>query len=97
VTPGLSAPVCVSGTSYRDGVTVDHFDATPLYLQLAAILRREIESGRLRPRDPVPSESYLMGEHGVARGTVRHALQILRDEGLIQTFPGRGTFVSDRT
>ncbi len=37
-----------------------------------------------------------MGEHGVSRGTVRHALEILRNEGLIQTFPGRGTFVSDR-
>jgi DNA-binding GntR family transcriptional regulator len=81
--------------SYRDRVTVDHFDATPLYVQLAAILRRAIESGQLAPRDPVPSESYLMGEHDVSRGTVRHALEILRAEGLIQTFPGRGTFVTD--
>jgi DNA-binding GntR family transcriptional regulator len=77
-------------------VTVDHFDATPLYVQLAAILRRAIETGELQPRKAVPSESYLMGEHGVSRGTVRHALDILRSEGLIQTVPGRGTFVADR-
>jgi GntR family transcriptional regulator len=76
-------------------VTVDHFDATPLYLQLATILREAIKSGALQPRQPVPSEAYLMGEHGVSRGTVRHALDILRSEGLIQTFPGRGTFVTD--
>jgi GntR family transcriptional regulator len=82
--------------SYGDRVTVDHFDATPLYLQLAAILRQAIGSGALQPRQPVPSEAYLMGEHGVSRGTVRHALDILRSEGLIQTFPGRGTFVTDR-
>jgi DNA-binding GntR family transcriptional regulator len=82
--------------SYGDGVRVDHFDATPLYLQLEAILRHAIESGELPPRQPVPSESYLMGEHGVSRGTVRHALQILRDDGLVQTFPGRGTFVAGR-
>ena len=82
--------------SYGDAVTVDHFDATPLYLQLAAILRGAIESGQIQPRQPVPSESYLMGEHGVSRGTVRHALEILRSEGLIQTFPGRGTFVADQ-
>lgn len=75
-------------------MTVDHFDATPLYLQLAAILRRAIESGELTTRQRVPSESYLMGQHGVSRGTVRHALNILREEGLIQTFPGRGTFVT---
>jgi DNA-binding GntR family transcriptional regulator len=80
--------------NYGDCVTVDHFDATPLYLQLAAILRRAIETGELAPRQLVPSESYLMGQHGVSRGTVRHALDILRAEGLIQTFPGRGTFVA---
>ena len=77
-------------------MTVDRFDATPLYEQLAGILRRAIESGELAPRDPVPSEAYLMGTHGVSRGTVRHALGILRSEGLVQTFPGRGTFVADR-
>lgn len=75
-------------------MTVDHFDATPLYLQLAAILRAAIESGELAPRQLMPSESYLMGQHGVSRGTVRHALEILRAEELIQTFPGRGTFVA---
>jgi GntR family transcriptional regulator len=74
-------------------VTIDRFDETPLYLQLAAILRRAIESGQLRPRDPVPSETYLMQEHGLSRDTVRHALEVLRQEGLVKTFVGRGTFV----
>jgi DNA-binding GntR family transcriptional regulator len=74
-------------------VTIDRFDETPLYLQLAAILRRAIESGQLRPRDPVPSENYLMQEHGLSRDTVRHALEVLRQEGLVKTFVGRGTFV----
>jgi GntR family transcriptional regulator len=75
-------------------VTVDRFDAAPLYEQLAAILRHRIESGELAPRDLLPSEPYLMGEQGLSRSTVRHALDILRSEGLIQTFPGRGTFVT---
>ena len=75
-------------------MSVDHFDATPLYLQLAAILRQAITSGELAPRALMPSESYLMGQHGVSRGTVRRALGMLREEGLIQTFPGRGTFVA---
>jgi GntR family transcriptional regulator len=74
---------------------VDRFDATPLYEQLAAILREMITSGELGPRDPLPSEPYLMGEQGLSRTTVRRALNILRDEGLIQTFAGRGTFVAD--
>jgi GntR family transcriptional regulator len=66
---------------------------TPLYIQLAGILRAMITSGELEPRSPVPSESYLQQEHGVARGTVRTAIGILRDEGLVVTIGGRGTFV----
>ena len=77
-------------------VSVDRFDATPLYAQLAAILRGMIESGELAPRDPLPSEPYLMQAHGLSRDTVRHALDVLRAEGLIQTFPGRGTFVAGK-
>ena len=72
---------------------VDHMDPTPLYVQLANILRRMIESGELEPRAPLPSESYLQQEHGVARGTVRMAVRILRDEGLVVTIGGRGSFV----
>jgi len=47
----------------------------------------------LRPRATLPSESYLQQEYGVSRGTVRMAIGILRDEGLVVTIGGRGTFV----
>lgn len=86
----------VTGVGMLLCVTVDRFDPSPLYEQLATILRSRIESGDLAPRDPLPSEPYLMQEHGLSRSTVRHALDILRAEGLIQTFAGRGTFVADR-
>jgi GntR family transcriptional regulator len=69
-------------------------DPTPLYTQLANILREMIKSGELQPRAPLPSESYLQQEQGVSRGTVRMAVAILRDEGLVVTIGGRGTFVS---
>jgi GntR family transcriptional regulator len=68
----------------------------PLYLQLAAILRDVINSGELEPRAPLPSESYLQQEQGVSRGTVRMAVGILREEGLVVTIGGRGTFVRPR-
>jgi GntR family transcriptional regulator len=69
---------------------------TPLYVQLADILREMITSGELEPRSPLPSESYLQEEQGVARGTARMAIRILREEGLVVTIGGRGTFVADR-
>jgi GntR family transcriptional regulator len=74
----------------------DHMDPTPLYVQLASILRGMITSGELQPRAPLPSESYLQQEQGVSRGTVRMAVAILRDEGLVVTIGGRGTFVSPK-
>jgi len=42
-----------------------------LYLQLAAILRAQIESGELPPDRPLPSYTTLMQEHGIAGGTSR--------------------------
>jgi len=68
-------------------------DPTPLYNQLADILREMIKSGELQPRSSLPSESFLQQEQGVSRGTVRMAIGILRDEGLVITIRGRGTFV----
>jgi DNA-binding GntR family transcriptional regulator len=55
-----------------------------------------IASGELQPRSALPSESYLQQEQGIARGTVRTAIGILRDEGLVVSITGRGTFVKDR-
>ena len=78
-------------------VPVDHRSPVALYLQLAGVLREEIESGRLAPHDALPSESYLQQEHGVSRATVRKAVALLRDEGFVYTLPQRGTFVAERT
>ena len=72
---------------------VDQLDPTPLYVQLANILRALINSGELKPRELLPSESHLQQQYGVPRGTVRTAVGILRDEGLVVTIGGRGTFV----
>jgi GntR family transcriptional regulator len=76
-------------------VTVDHDGKTPVYLQLAAILRAQIESGELAPGRQIPSETRLMQEHGLARDTVRKAVRLLTDEGLLEVVFGRGVFVRD--
>jgi len=65
----------------------------PVYLQLAAILRGQIERGELAPRRPLPSINRLAQQYEVARGTVEKAIQVLRDEGLVRTVIGRGVYV----
>lgn len=77
-------------------MTIDHLDPTPLYAQLANILRQKIESGELASGQLLPSESYLQQEHGVSRGTVRMAVGLLRDEGLVISIAGRGSFVQKK-
>lgn len=72
---------------------VDPDGPVPLYAQLAALLRDQIASGQLPPNRPIPSVVRLQQEYGLARGTVLHAIEVLRDEGLVQVVPGRGTYV----
>jgi GntR family transcriptional regulator len=68
----------------------------PLYLQLTRILRTQIQSGEYRPQDALPPEDGLARLFGVSRITVREALRLLADEGLIIRHSGRGTFVAPR-
>ena len=68
----------------------------PVYRQLADLLRGEIMSGKFRPRTPLPSAKTLAQEHGIAIGTVTKAVDVLREEGLVRTIPGRGVWVVER-
>ena len=74
--------------------TIDPKSATPVYVQVANILRQRIQDGRLEPDRPVPSEQQLQQEFGIARGTARKSIALLREEGLVITVPGRGSFVT---
>ncbi|MGH3342386.1 MAG: GntR family transcriptional regulator [Carbonactinosporaceae bacterium] len=77
-------------------MTVDHHDPTPIYRQLAEVLREKTENGEFRPRQMIPSEKQLQQEHGVARETARRAIALLREQGYVYTLPQRGTYVSER-
>ncbi len=63
-------------------------------MQLAGLLRERIRAGEIGPR--VPSIMELADETGLSAATVKRSLALLRDEGVIFTVPGRGTFVAGR-
>jgi DNA-binding GntR family transcriptional regulator len=70
---------------------IDEDDPRPLYAQLADRLREQIRTGELTGR--LPSEKTIQQETGLAPMTIRRAIRLLRDEGLVVTVSGRGTFV----
>jgi GntR family transcriptional regulator len=74
-------------------VSIDPDAATPLWRQLADILRGKIDSGELPAGRIMPSENTLSQEYGLARGTVVKALDSLESAGLVERIQGRGTFV----
>ena len=75
---------------------IDHGSRVPAYLQLADILAGQIESGELPVGRTIPSEKTLQETYDLGRGTVRKAVMVLRERGLVDTVPQRGTFVIPR-
>jgi DNA-binding GntR family transcriptional regulator len=70
---------------------IDRDSATPLYAQLADLIRTQIRTGELTSR--VPSVRTLVQEHELSHMTVSKALDLLKDEGLIVSAKGKGYYV----
>ena len=66
----------------------------PRYAQLAHLMRQRIARGTWPREHRLPSLEELMEEFGVARVTVRQAVDVLAREGLLSAQQGRGTFVT---
>lgn len=73
---------------------VERNSANPLYKQLVARIRAEIENGVYEIDSRIPSEQELCEKYEVSRITVRKALEELSEEGLLVRRQGKGTFVS---
>lgn len=66
----------------------------PMYHQLKELVSEKIESGEWAPGHRLPTEAELSKEFGVSRITVRHAMQLLQNQGMLERKQGRGTFVA---
>lgn len=72
----------------------DRRSAVARWGQVARELRHQIEQQELQPGAQLPSENELAEIYGVSRITVRQALSVLAEEGLVERRHGTGTFVS---
>ncbi|RCX18114.1 GntR family transcriptional regulator [Fontibacillus phaseoli] len=71
-------------------------ESVPFYKKLKEMIVEDIESGKLKQGDKLPSERDLAERHKISRMTARHALSLLEREGFVERTVGAGTFVSNK-
>ncbi|HCU32238.1 MAG TPA: hypothetical protein DF364_00105 [Ruminococcaceae bacterium] len=70
-------------------------DFVPLYRQVSQRIFRKIQQGVYKYGDKIPSEKELSAHYGVNRMTVRRAIALLADQGILKSVQGKGVFVVD--
>ena len=75
---------------------VTRLGRAPMYQQIADTLRQQIADGTLTPGTQLPTEAELTEAYNVSRATVRQALGLLVNEGLVISARPRGHFVRQR-
>ena len=68
----------------------------PVYIQIHDEISEAIEAGRWIPGDKIPAERELAEQFGVSRMTLRQAVMMLVDEGVLERRVGSGTYVAER-
>ena len=77
-------------------VQIDHDSARFPFEQLADALRRDIRAGTYAPGRKLPTINEITSQTGLSPMTIRRAMKVLADEGLVQIVPGRGTYVAEK-
>jgi GntR family transcriptional regulator len=77
-------------------ITPREHSNSPLYIQLAHKLRHQIANGEIGEGEALPSERDLCSITGASRVTVRKAIALLIEEGLLSRRQGSGTYVTPR-
>ncbi|MGH9724765.1 MAG: FadR/GntR family transcriptional regulator, partial [Candidatus Acidiferrales bacterium] len=68
-----------------------------LYEQIVKQIEESLDKGELKSGDQLPAERELALQFGVSRTAVREAVKALREKGLVEAYPGRGTFITSET
>lgn len=81
-------------TIFSKGGYIDDQNPTPRYIQLANRIRHAIQNGDLAAGDALPSERSIVAATKLSRVTIRKAIEMLVNEGLLSQRHGSGTYVS---
>ena len=88
-----SVSLCYKGIFHVSNVALKK-NKIPLYLQISEILRQRINKGVWVRGDTLPTLNELMSEFSVAKVTIRQAVKLLQEDGLLSPQRGRGTIVT---
>ena len=68
----------------------------PLYMQIRQMLKNDIQNGKYKPDEQIPTEAELCETYNVSRITIRQAMTELVREGLLRSHPGKGFYATGR-
>ena len=74
---------------------IDKTNPFPKYYQVRELLKQDIDKGKFKPGEMIPSTPQLMQKYSVSQNTVRQAIASLAQKGILYSDHGRGTFVSN--
>lgn len=75
-------------------IEIDKSSESPVYQQIIEQITRKLRAGELKPGDKLPTERELAEALGIARGTVNRAYEELTRSQILESIPGRGSFIS---
>jgi GntR family transcriptional regulator, transcriptional repressor for pyruvate dehydrogenase complex len=84
-------------TSFEEDVMYKIVRSSRLYEQIVQQVEESIHKGAMKSGDQLPPERELAQQFGVSRTAVREAVKALHEKGLVEAYPGRGTFITDGT
>lgn len=73
---------------------IDFDSMIPVYVQLAGVIRRAVETGEIPPGRAIPSKRALVETYGISGSTVDKAVRLLKDEGVLVTVLGKGLYAA---
>ena len=76
-------------------MSIDFDHKTPIYLQVAGMIRDAVAAGDLSEGEAIPSVREVSAEHGLNPQTVLNATKVLIDEGILEKRRGIGIFVKE--
>ena len=76
---------------------IDETNPTPRYIQLANRIRKLIQDGSWKVGEALPSERAIVAASNLSRVTIRKALELLAQEGLLRQRHGSGTYINNES